>query len=260
MPSDEFQQYAWFSVQVDQYYAAVRIYSRNHTHFTDIYRSLPQGDDWPSNLGELELSEAAKKFFMTAASTFNYMGTTGVFASPLHKELRELPSDMINFGFYTCFCFQWTLFETFVKESVLGLVRDARLPDRVCNQLRQREKSTGKFLSYINAGHVFGRSPFTTVLPVTSWVPKSETCTFDDLNRIRELRNQFIHAVTDRSILPASEPEKDRLYERSMWIMRKFAENVDHEIRDRRTQCAAQQSLGDEIETAPERSLDAPQG
>lgn len=236
MPSDEFQQYALFSVQVDQYYAAVRIYGRNHPHFCEIYHSLPKGADWPRNLGEIPLSEVAKKFFVIAGNTFNYMGTTGIFTPPPYDELQYLPADMSNFGFYTCFCFQWTLFETFVKESVLGLVREALLPDNVCQQLRQRERATARFLSYIDEGHVFGSSPFTTVLPVVSWVPKTETCTFSDLNHIRELRNRFIHAVADHSILPASEMEKERLYERSMWIMRKFAENVDHETIAKRTQ------------------------
>ena len=94
MPSDEFQQFAWFSVQVDQCYAAVRIYRRNHFHFCDIYSSLPRGDDWPGNLGDIPISEAAKKFFMIAASTFNYMGTTGVFALPPYDELQDLPVDM----------------------------------------------------------------------------------------------------------------------------------------------------------------------
>jgi hypothetical protein len=242
MPSDQFKHYAWFSVQVDQYYAAVKIYARNHAQFCDIYRALPRGDDWPSDLGSVPLSESAKEFFIIASSTFNYMGTTGVFAPPAHEELRHMPADMINFGFYTCFCFQWTLFETFIKDSVLRLVDDKILTESVSKELRKRERSTGSFLSYIDKGHVFGRSPFTTVLPVAAWVPKTETCTFDDLNRIRELRNNFIHAVPDRAILPASEVEKERLYERSMWIMRKFAENVDHETLDQRKQHAAQKS------------------
>lgn len=244
MPSDEFKQYAWFSVQVDQYYAAVRIYARNHTHFCEIYEAFPRGDDWPSDLGTVPLSESAKRFFMIASSTFNYMGTTGIFAPPPHDELRDLPADMINFGFYTCFCFQWTLFETFVKDSVLQLVRDNVLPESVSNELRKRERSTGRFLSYIDQGHVFGRSPFITVLPVVSWVPKTETCTIDDLDRIRELRNGFIHAITDRAMLPAAEVEKERLYDRSMWIMRKFAENVDHETQGQRKQSTAQQETG----------------
>ncbi len=242
MPSGEFQKYAWFSVQVDQFYAAVRIYGRNHSNFCDIYSSLPHGEDWPGNLGEMPLAESAKKFFMVASSTFNNMGATGIFTSPPQDELKDLPADMTNFGFYTCFCFQWTLFETFVKESVLGLVRDALLPDHICLDIKKKEKSTAKFLSYIDSGHIFGHSPFTTILPVVSWQPKTESCTFSDLNDIRELRNRFTHAVTDRSILPASEMDKERLYERSMWIMRKFAENVDHETRSTRNQTTAQRT------------------
>lgn len=235
-PSCEFKNYVWFSVQVDQYYAAVRIYARNHAAFCGIYKSIPRDADWPSDLGTLPMSESAKRFFMLASSTFNYMGSTGVFVDPPYEELQSLSVDMVNFGFYTCFCFQWTLFENFVKESILRLVREQALPNNVSKEIRKRERATSSFLSYIDDGHVFGRSPFTAVLPVGGWVPTTETCTFCDLDRIRKLRNDFIHAVRDPGILPSTEPEKERLYDRSMWIMRKFAENVDYESQGKRSQ------------------------
>ncbi len=232
--SEEFKKYAWFSVQVDQYYSAVRIYARHHEGLREVYQSIPRGSDWPQDLCTNPMSLPAKKFFISAASTFNYMGTTGLFDGAQFPELHDVSTDMINFGFYTCFCFQWTLFETFVKESVLSLADAKAVPEKVAGELKKRERSTARFLSYIHDGHVFGRSPFTTVLTVAGWVPKVETCTLKDLDQIRERRNEFIHAVREKAILSNTEVEKERLYERSMWIMRRFAQNVDQECQNLR--------------------------
>jgi hypothetical protein len=138
---------------------------------------------------------------------------------------------MINFGFYTCFCFQWTLFENFVSQSVLGLAADGLLPPRTSQRLTSLKFRTGAFLKYIDAGHVFGRSPFTTVLPLAGWTPRIETCGFVDLDAIRTTRNGFIHGIRGSKILPDTEVEKEHLYERSMWILRNFAGNTDQEVR-----------------------------
>jgi hypothetical protein len=68
------------------------------------------------------------------------------------------------------------------------------------------------------------------MLPVVSWLPQLETCAYKDLDQIRVQRNEFIHAVTDASILPNTETEKERFYERSMWILRLFAGNIDQDV------------------------------
>ena len=236
MPSDKFKQYAWFSVQVDQYYSAVRIFARSHTQFCNIYSSLPTGDDWPSDLSSIPISESAKDFFMLATNTFKRIGTTSIFESSSSDKLNNLAADMLNFSFYTCFCFQWTLFETFVKDSILGLVDEKVFSAEISEELLKIKRSTARFLNYVHKGSVFDRSPFIAELPVTGWSVKTETCTFNDLDRIRNLRNDFIHAVTGPAILPTSEPEKEKLYDRSMWIMRKYAENVDKEASIKRKQ------------------------
>ncbi|NIP26549.1 MAG: hypothetical protein GWO38_22655 [Phycisphaerae bacterium] len=225
-----FKQYSWFSVQVDQYYAAVRIYARNHKDLRSIYDTVKSISPWPDKLGTGIIPEAVEKLFMLTSSHFNYMGTTGIFQESSFPELTELPIDMVNFGFYTCFCFQWTLFENFVKNSLLDLVTEGLVSGDSAKELQKRKHQTALFLSYIDSGKVFGRSPFITVLPVTGWVPKTEICDFKDLTKIRELRNDFIHGINDSEIMPISEIEKERLYSRSMWIMRNFAGNVDQEI------------------------------
>lgn len=226
--SKSFEDYAWFSVQVDQYYAAVRIFARHYEALRQSYRSLPTREDWPDDL--TALPGTAATFFMVAASSLNYMGTTRIFAEARFPQLANLPTAMVNFGFYTCFCFQWTLFESFVKNSVLGLANDASLPKAVCARVRLLERRSEQFLRYIDDGHVFGHSPFTTAMPVAGWAPSFETCNYADLDAIRKQRNALIHDVKGPSILPSSELEKDRQYERSMWILRKFAENVDSDV------------------------------
>jgi hypothetical protein len=185
------------------------------------------------------LTEAAKAFFARAGSALNYMGTTGIFEETPYSELRSLPTDIVNFGFYTCYCFQWTLFENFVKHCVLSLVYDELLPCQIGSKLKARERQTFKFLHYLDSGHVFGHSPFTTDLPVTGWTPQFEHCDFTDLDAIREQRNKFIHAVENASILPGSEIEKERLYERSMWILRQFAGNIDQDAQNLRMPSSA---------------------
>jgi len=109
--SESFKRDSWFSVQVDQYYVAVQIYARNHQAFRDIYAEVQSASPWPDNVGIGIIPETVEKLFMLTASYFNYIGTTGIFQEASFPELTELPTDMVNFGFYTCFCFQWTLFE-----------------------------------------------------------------------------------------------------------------------------------------------------
>lgn len=226
--SQPFQEYAWFSTQVDQYYAAVRIFARHYDALRTAYLALPAKNEWPSD--PTVLSESARSFFVTATSSLNYMGTTGIFSEAPFPELANLPDDLINFGFYTCFCFQWTLFEVFVRRSVLALADDGLLPGATCAELRARERRTEQFLRYIDGGHVFGKSPFVTVLPIPAWTPQVETCSFPDLDEIRRQRNEFIHAVDRRSIAIKLPMGMDRYCDRSMWILRHFAEHVDTEI------------------------------
>ena len=222
-PSETFKQYGWRSVQLDQYFAAVRIFSFHYGGLKSIYDHLPHGDDWPDDIPNW--SEPAQSFFMIASSVLNYMGTTQIFAEAPYPELKSLPDDMRKVGFDTCFCFQWTLFEDFVKQRVLWLVDRNALSPEICGELKKLERRTEQFLRYINSGQVFGYSPFRTVLPVPGWVPTFEDCGFTELDAIRRLRNQLIHA-------PESPPidRTDQRYDRSMWILRMYAGNIDHAV------------------------------
>jgi hypothetical protein len=170
------------------------------------------------------LSEKAQDFFISAANTLNYMGTTGIFLEAPYAELKSLPADIMKFGFSTCFCFQWTLFENFVKQQVLYLANRNLLVPTVSKGLKKRERHTEAFLKYIDSGQVFGASPFKTVLPARGWVPGIENCDFKDLDEIRRQRNELIHAEEGT---PMRLDANERNYERSMWLLRQFAGNID---------------------------------
>ena len=104
------------------------------------------------------------------------------------------------------------------------------LPPSVCTELRRIKKQTENYLKYLDSGSVFGRSPFVTVLPVEGWVRTTETCNYADLDEIRRLRNDLVHRATSPIITGKGEYEKEKLYDRSMWILRQFASNVQQDV------------------------------
>jgi hypothetical protein len=226
--SSAFTHYAFFSVQVDQYLNATKVFALHYGSLKFAYEGLPTWEDPPTDLDSL--TEKARIFFLRAVSTLGYMGTTNIFADAPYTELRDLPNDILNFGFYTCYCFQWTLFENFVKERVLGLANDGLLTPTTVSALNGLKFRTRAFLKYIDDGHVFGRTPFQTVLPVVGWTMKIETCSFVDLDEIIKRRNHFIHAINSPSILPISQTDKEIMYMRSMDILRGFASNLDQDV------------------------------
>ena len=79
-----------------------------------------------------------------------------------------MPSDMSNFGFYTCLCFQWTLFETITSKSPRSYTT-CRCQVSTCARAQKNSKretdQPARHLSNIDQGYVFASSPFTTVLP-----------------------------------------------------------------------------------------------
>ena len=87
----------------------------------EVYQAIPSHEEWPNEEETKSIPDPVKNLFIISASTFNYMETTGIYSDTSRPELEDLPNDMINFGFYTCFCFQWTLFENFIKTSLLDL-------------------------------------------------------------------------------------------------------------------------------------------
>jgi hypothetical protein len=115
----------------------------------------------------------------------------------------------------------------------------------IADKLRKRWRKTKQFFDLIESGEVFGRTPFRTALPIPGWQPSIEDIGYNRLNEMRELRNEFTHGVESPDILSEGLMGKQRRYERGMWVLRKFAENIMWEV---------QRALGHEIGTTPEPS------
>jgi hypothetical protein len=228
--SQDFEDYANFSVRVDRFYNVVNIYGMHHSALKSAYQAIPEREVTREALQAEQTDERFRRFGTVAVNSLDYMATTGIFSDSPDLVPGQIPDDVSNFGYYTCFCFQWTLFENFVKTSTRRAISAGGLPLDVVRNLRDKEYRTKAYLDYIESGAVFARSPFTTVLPVTGWVPTTEQCTYADLDLIRDLRNSFVHGVGDPGITPDNMLVKYKLYERSMWILRQFASNVDQEV------------------------------
>jgi hypothetical protein len=225
--SEAFKTYAWTSVRVDQYFNSVNIFALHYRSFKFAYSRIPSRnslDSLPS------LDKEISDFLISAVSALNYMATINIFNEQVSDELKNLDKDLIIFAFSTCFCFQWSLFEDFTRSEVTKLADMDLLPPRISNQLKRRQRQTEGFLKYIDSGAVFGRSPFETVLPVPGWIFSTERCGYGDLDRIRKMRNAITHG--NQVLLDEANESTDRVYQRSMWILRQFAANIDQEIRN----------------------------
>src|SRR5271157_1249415 len=86
--------------------------------------------------------------------------------------------------------------------------------------LKKNERKTKQFLDIIDSGRVFGESPFITLLTIMGWHITTEHCNYNDLNSIRDLRNDFIHGVETPEITKDSITDKQNKYNKCMWILR----------------------------------------
>jgi len=235
---DEFKRYAHFSVRVDRYFNVVNVYGLHHEGLKEVYDELPQTGRLNEALSSASMGDDIKRFLVVAGSRLGYMGTTNIFSNEGSEAEGEIWTDALNFAFYTCYCFQWTLFENFAK-SIIQVALDAGAFDEdTVAKLRERWKRTKQFFDLIESGIVFGRTPFRTALPIPGWHLSIENIGYNQLDEMRELRNNFIHGVESPDILSEGSLSKQQRYERGMWILRKFAENIMWEV---------QRALGHEL-------------
>jgi hypothetical protein len=235
---DRFKSYAHFSVRVDRYFNMVSVYGQHHESLRNLYDELPPAERLKEVLSAPDTADDIKRFLVVAAGRLSYIGTTNVFSNAVDEPEGEAWKDALNFAFYTCYCFQWTLFENFVK-SIIQMALDAgAFNEEINDKLQRRWRQTKRFFDLLESGAVFGRTPFRTALPVLGWQPSIEDIDYSHLDSLREQRNDFIHGVESPDILSESLITKHQRYERSMWILRKFAENVLWEV---------QRALGHEI-------------
>ncbi|MCE2814144.1 MAG: hypothetical protein LW850_27480 [Planctomycetaceae bacterium] len=226
---EEFKRYAYFSVRVDRYFSVVNIYGMHHAGIKEMYSALPSRAQMDNALAS-PADEALKRFLTVSATALGHMATTNIFNDEGEQAGGAISDDAMNFAFYTCYCFQWSLFEDFVKIMIRKVIDAGAMQAGVVRDLESKWRQTKQFFDKINSGAVFGRTPFTALLPVMGWMPSVEEVGYDQLNEIRELRNNFIHGVESPEITSEDIMAKQRRYHRSMWILRKFAENVQWEV------------------------------
>jgi hypothetical protein len=228
--SDEFKAYALFSVRVDRFFHAISSYGMYHAALKAAYSMMPDRESYQAAIDNPHASEEMRRFLLMTHHALGLLGATNVFSDGGDLDTADIPTDILNFAFYTCYSFQWTLFENFVKKMINKAVTAEVLPKGVKNELKARWRQTERFLAYIESGSVFGHSLFRTMLPVLGWVPQIEECDYSDLDDIRRLRNDFIHGIETPEITEENIAKKQQRYTRSMWILRKYAENVQHEV------------------------------
>jgi hypothetical protein len=228
----EFKVYATFSVRVDRYFHFVNIFGLHYGDLRCVYDALPSHERLKEVLVAPEMAEDVKRFLVMAANRLRYMGTTNVFSDAVEEPEGDMWSDALNFTFYTCYCFQWSLFENFLKTVLRKAIDAGAFDANIATQLRKKWRKTKEFLDLIESGVVFGQSPFRTALPVLGWKPAIEEIDYSHLDRIRELRNKFIHGLESPEVISDNTSDKQNLYDRSMWILRKFAENVQWNVQE----------------------------
>jgi hypothetical protein len=227
----EFKNYAEFSVRVDQFFYVVNTYATNHESLKQASSTRPSGKLLEEYLEQETVAEEMRKFIFFSVVTLDNLKRTGIFSDAQDLGVgsidpKTIPPDLSNFAFYTCFCFQWSLFENFIKLMMQKLIDAGSLPIDTAKKLKDNWLRTKKFFDVIDSGEVFGHSPFKTILPIFNSSGKPPEFDYAELNKIRELRNKFIHGVESPEILPSPPLVKQKYYEQCMWVLRQFATNV----------------------------------
>ncbi|NEQ50779.1 MAG: hypothetical protein F6K11_11690 [Leptolyngbya sp. SIO3F4] len=230
----EFLDYANFSMQVDRYFNVVSIYGRHHDSIRQLHDICPSSDKLPS-VDASDIDKDFKSFIWVSAQVFRDMAMTNIFNDRNDDVHTDISQNMLNFAFYTCYCFQWSLFEDFTHKMIKKLTNANVLQPTVARKLRNARNNTKKFFGIIHSGDVFGQSPFVAMLPPQGYHSPGDQLMgqvgYDELNAIRELRNTFIHRIESPEITTEHIPAKHYRYERSMWTLRKFAENIQDYVK-----------------------------
>lgn len=161
---EEFEEYAYFSNRVDRFFNAANIYGMHHGALKYVHSKLPDRNKLRATLNSGVLDDEIRDFVHACATKLSYMATTNIFSDISDGDsphYMNISTDMLNFSFYTCYCFQWTLFENFIKKMVQKLVDSEVLSTVVRDEVRKKWGKTKRLLDYIESGAVFG----TVLLP-----------------------------------------------------------------------------------------------
>ena len=133
----EFKDYAYFSERVDQYFNVINIYGMHHEAIKQIHKALPSREKIKTLLAS-DIDEDAKRFLVISSGALGYMATTNIFNSEADQVSDDISKDALNFAFYTCYCFQWSLFEDFTKTMIRKVIDAGALQPNVVTDLESR--------------------------------------------------------------------------------------------------------------------------
>lgn len=152
---------------------------------------------------------------------------------PTNPSLKSDSPDPVNFAFYTCYCFQWNLFETFVKDQIFGLCGTGILTEEQEKRFAAMGRNqTENLLKYLDSGALFGKTPFVNLFEQGLTSVNPEQVTYRDLDAIRVKRNKFVHGIESPEIIAATSEDKEAEYKRLHQILTQFAAQIDRGIRD----------------------------
>lgn len=228
-----FVQYANYSVKVDRYFHCVNAYANNHNGLKEIHDTL---DGAYKRMLELEetgndTDNDIRSFLQTSYFIMQKIHMTNIFSDKEPCGLDDLVYDMQIFSYITCYCYQWNLFESFVSYIVDKLCKSNKLKVGILNKLKCSKGKTKKILDLLN-DEVFENSPFEYILPEIDSSGKFVKIGYGELDTIRKRRNQFVHSILNNSFENENIMKLQKMYDKDMWILRLYAQNVFYQANE----------------------------
>lgn len=220
-------QYLAFTERVDRFFHWNLTLAKHIRDLRSLYRDHPHLQNRPYDPGVLSQRDEILEemlFSFDFSDKFSVLN----FVDPEHPALSIDNPDPVNFAFYSCYCFQWNLFETFVKAQVFSLCDGGILDQRMEKKLLAIGRNqTEALLKFLDSGEVFGKTPFVNLIEEGLSAKNPDKVTYRDLDAIRVQRNNFVHGIESPEIKAATFEEKEAEYERMHQILTQFAVQVD---------------------------------
>lgn len=225
-----FEKYANYSVKIDRYFHCVNAYANNHNGLKYIHDNLDRIYKKTLSLQKdgIETDDEIKNFLLCSYMVMQMIHITNIFSDNDEGDLGNKVSDMQAFSYITCYCYQWTLFESFVSYIVNNLIKEGLARESVRKNLEKNKGKTKRMLDILNTD-VFDQSPFIAILPFYDGNGNFKEVGYSDLNEIRKRRNSLVHPFLkeidiQKIIQNISQIQKQ--YNDDMWILRLYAQNV----------------------------------
>ena len=234
-----FKDYAIHSVKADRFFHAINAYGNNHSYLKSAYECLEKGVTIVEKVADVnDEIESIFQNFRSSYSLMRQLAMTNIFNNQNDPcNLGDMTIDISQFSYLTCYCYQWSLFETFVKNMVNIMIESNSISFEVKCALTKLSKSSSikPILDWFHTS-IFENTPFMHLLPLYSHLGEFNTKSIEygDLDRIRRMRNKFIHAITKEYAKIGSENMilLHRQYDEDMWVLRLFAGNLNSQIKE----------------------------